>query len=61
MMIMMMQMNSDYNEYKIKVEYNNEDDSDDDDYNDEDTLDSLELLDEDDDNIKLYEDNNYDE
>lgn len=54
---------SDYNEYKIKVEYNDEDDSDDEDndYNDEDTLASLELLDEDDDNITLYEDDDYDE
>lgn len=46
---------SDYNQYTIKVENT------DDDENDVDELDSLELLDSDNDNIDLYEDDNYDE
>jgi len=52
---------SDYNEYKIIVEYNGDDDDDDDDDNDEDTLDSLELQNEDGDTINLYSDSDYDD
>jgi glucan-binding YG repeat protein len=48
---------SDYNQYSIKVEYTEYDD----DENDEDTLDSLELLDEDSDTIDLYEDDDYED
>lgn len=48
---------SDYNEYKIKVEYNGDDES----YNDEDALDSLELKDGDGDIIDLYSDSDYED
>lgn len=47
---------SDYNQYTIKVEYNEDDSSD---SNDEDTLESLQLLDSDDDDIQLYDNKSY--
>lgn len=49
---------SDYNEYEIEIEYTGDDDEDE---NDDYTLDSLELYDEDDDALELYEDEEYDE
>lgn len=53
---------ADYNEYKIRVDYDGDEDEDDsDDENDEDTLDSLDLLDDDGDSIQLYSDDNYDD
>lgn len=48
---------SDYNEYKIKVEYTGDDSSD----NDEDTLDSLELYNKNGNSIKLYSDSDYED
>lgn len=52
---------SGYNEYEIKVEYTGDDESDDEDENDQETLDSLKLSDKDENNIKLYDNEDYDE
>lgn len=49
---------SDYNEYEIEIEYTGDDDAEE---NDEDTLDSLELYDEDDNTVELYENDDYDD